>query len=230
MKLVKIAFVTAALALSAAAHSQTDTTGHPSDTTKPGKPGKPTHPMFSMNNDFANVADTIKPDTVKSSYNYAPTSTVGTTETNNATSTQVVVNQPNFGRYYIPVLGTFTSQSGETKNVTIQGDEQNPGKIWIEGLTTEKIYALRKGSAGTYKIPSQKINENKIPEGTVLYDATNKEVRICLGHKFVDSNPSEAFTTPTEETTAKKNKNKVTEKTTVITFIGTKTDAGTAKM
>ncbi|HJU45769.1 MAG TPA: hypothetical protein VJ647_03250 [Chitinophagaceae bacterium] len=227
MKLVKFVFATVVIALSGTAYSQTDTIRNPTDTIRPGKPDTT---MLTYNNSFAGinndynynngitVADTIvKPDTAKTSYNDVNPATAEA-EANNNTQTQTVVNQPNFGRYYIPVLGSYTSSAQteeQNKNVTIQGDEQNPGKIWIEGLTTEKIYALRKTNAGTYKIPAQKISDN------------SKEVRICIGRKFVDSNPSEAFNV-TEETTVKKKNQKAAAP--VISFTGTKADAGTARM
>lgn len=242
MKMLRVVFIAAGIAASAVGYSQRDTLKLPTDTIKPGKPDtmmlyNHNHVGLSLYNDYSyNVAlaDTIKPDTAKTSYSdtYPAPATTGTENANGNMHTQTV-NQPNFGRYYIPVLGSYTSstQSEEqNKNVTIQGDEQNPGKIWIEGLTTEKIYALRKATAGTYKIPAQKVSEANIPEGTVLYDDNNKEVRICIGRKFVDNNPSEAFNVQTEDAVTKKNKHTVEKKASIISFTGTKTDAGTAKM
>lgn len=158
-----------------------------------------------------------KPDTTMFSYNNY-----------SATAQTQTAHQPNVGRHYVPVLGSYSSATDD-KNVTIQGDEQNPGKIWIEGLTADKIFALRKPAMGTYKIPAQKVNDNAIPEGTLLYDHNSREVRICIGRKFVDGNPSEAFAAPTEEATAKKSQKKA-EKASVINFTGTKTDVGTAKL
>jgi hypothetical protein len=64
----------------------------------------------------------------------------------------------NAGRHFIPVIGSYqaSGDSSQVKNVTVTVDEQNPGKIWIEGLEPVKIYALLKAIPGTYKIPAQK--------------------------------------------------------------------------
>lgn len=153
------------------------------------------------------------------------------TTTTPATAEPLV--KPNFGNHFIAVLGNYTS-SPETakseKNVTVTGDEQNPGKIWIEGLTDVKVYALRKQVPGNYKIPAQKAGDKSIPEGTVIYDDNSKEINICLGCKYKDENPGEAFTTTPEEekATAKTKKKSTPAATKVISFTGSKTDAGTA--
>lgn len=210
MKMLRVAFIAAGIAASVVGYSQTDTTKHPypTDTTKPDKPQKPMLVgQLSSNPDLNNIDTPIN---------------------------NTITHKPNLGRHYIPVLGTYTTstQSQEqNKNVTIQGDEQNPGKIWIEGLTTEKIYALRKPTQGVYKIPAQKEGDQNVAEGTVMYDDNSKEVRICIGHKFVDSDPAQAFNAPTEEPTVKPHHQHTTEKAApVISFTGTKTDAGTAKL
>ncbi len=149
----------------------------------------------------------------------------------NAGSSKPLVT-PNFGTHYIAVLGNYTSSpatSKSEKNVTITGDEENPGKIWIEGLTDVKIYALRKGAPGTYKVPAQKAAEKSISEGTVIYDDSNKQINICLGCKYKDENPSDAFTSSNssdEKPASSKKKMNTTAK--IIQFTGNKTDAGTA--
>ena len=97
---------------------------------------------------------------------------------------------PNFGTYYIPVLGEFTSTaSASEKKITITADEKNVGKVWIEGLAPVKVYALLKASPSTYKIPAQK----QAQEGTLLYDETTKQVTACLGCGYKDKNPSAAL-------------------------------------
>jgi anti-sigma28 factor (negative regulator of flagellin synthesis) len=240
MKLLKVALIAAGVIASLGGYSQPDTTRNPTDTIKPGKPDTTmlsyayTNSYTSMNNDISIVADTIKPDTSKTSYGGVSEATTTGTEAN-VNVQAPTVPQPNFGRYYIPVIGTYaasTESQEQNRSVTVRGDEQNPGKVWIEGLTSEKIYALRKANAGTYKIPAQKVNDNNIPEGTLLYDDNSREVRICIGRKYVDNNPSEAFNVQIEETvTTKKNKRMAEKKASVISFTGTKTEQqGTAKM
>ena len=246
MKLLNVALIAAALTTSAAGYSQTDSTRNPTDTIRPTKPDTMmlSYGFAGINNNesyVANVTDTIKPDTTTTSYSTASEATTTSTETSTTNviaqpSAAPVAPHPNSGRHYIPVLGTYVSaeeSQEQNRNVMIQVDEENSGKIWIDGLTPEKICAVRKANSGTYnvyKIQSQKVNEEAIPEGTVLYDDNSKEVRICIGRKFVDSNPSEAFNVQTEETVTKKH-NRMTEKrAAVISFIGTKTEQGTAKM
>jgi hypothetical protein len=116
---------------------------------------------------------------------------------------------PNFGSYYIPVLGSYNS---EEKNIVITGDEKNPGKVWIEGLSNERIYALLKEAPGTYKIPAQK----NAKEGTLIYDDENKEVNICVGCGYKDKDPETAVA-----------KSQSTRKKSVLSFTGTKSDQGT---
>lgn len=128
--------------------------------------------------------------------------------------------EPNFGIHYIGVLGNYVPANGNSmvaEPLTVMGDEENPGKIWIAGLMGEKIYALRKKEAGTYKIPVQKSGEKSIPEGTVIYDDNSKEINICLGRKFNDEDPSAVF----NATDAKPSKS-------IVQYTGIKTDAGTA--
>src|SRR5205085_646930 len=92
---------------------------------------------------------------------------------------------PNFGRYYIPVLGKYhSSDATADKTVTITPDENNAGKVWVEGLTDQKVYALLKTVPGTYKIPTQKVADKTIQEGTLSYDDAAKQVSVCLGCGF----------------------------------------------
>ncbi|MBC8033875.1 MAG: hypothetical protein H7Y03_06995 [Chitinophagaceae bacterium] len=157
------------------------------------------------------------------------------TTTTTTTPSQPMVT-PNSGAHYIAVLGNYTSSpatSKTEKNVTITGDEKNPGKIWIEGLTSSKIYALRKQVAGTYKIPAQKADDKSISEGTVVYDEDSKQVNICVGCKYKDESPSDVFSSmESSASSTGTSKSASTKKGTttakVISFTGTKTDGGTA--
>ena len=103
---------------------------------------------------------------------------------------------PNSGKYFIPVLGTYlaTPQSSLTSTVSIKVDEQNPGKIWVEGIAPEKFYAVLKTTNGTYKIPAQKTGEKtSIEEGVLLYDDATKMVQICVGCGYIDADPASAL-------------------------------------
>lgn len=133
--------------------------------------------------------------------------------------------KPNAGRHFIPVIGTYQASGDSTavKNISITVDEQNPGKIWIEGLEPVKIYALLKAIPGTYKIPAQKVDDKKVAEGTLLYDDNNKQVNVCVGCGYSDASPSVA----TAESTSTDKKSKV-KKAPVVSFTGSKTEMGTA--
>ena len=106
--------------------------------------------------------------------------------------------KPNAGRHFIPVIGSYqaSGDSSQVKNVVVTVDEQNPGKIWIEGLEPVKIYALLKAIPGTYKIPAQKVDDKKYPEGTLLYDDSNKQINVCVGCGYSDASPSVATAEP----------------------------------
>ena len=133
--------------------------------------------------------------------------------------------KPNAGRHFIPVIGSYqaSGDSSQVKNVVVTVDEQNPGKIWIEGLEPVKIYALLKAIPGTYKIPAQKVDDKKYPEGTLLYDDSNKQINVCVGCGYSDASPSVATAEPMS--TDKKSKVK---KAPVLSFTGSKSETGTA--
>jgi len=133
--------------------------------------------------------------------------------------------KPNAGRHFIPVIGSYqaSGDSSQVKNVVVTVDEQNPGKIWIEGLEPVKIYALLKAIPGTYKIPAQKVDDKKYPEGTLLYDDSNKQINVCIGCGYSDASPSVATAEPMS--TDKKSKVK---KAPVLSFTGSKSETGTA--
>jgi len=133
--------------------------------------------------------------------------------------------KPNAGRHFIPVIGSYqaSGDSSQVKNVTVTVDEQNPGKIWIEGLEPVKIYAVLKAIPGTYKIPAQKVDDKKFPEGTLIYDDSNKQINVCVGCGYSDASPTVATAEPM--TTDKKSKVK---KVPVLSFTGSKSNTGTA--
>ena len=136
--------------------------------------------------------------------------------------------KPNAGRHFIPVIGNYQSsvETSTVKNIVVTVDEQNPGKIWIEGLEPVKIYALLKAIPGTYKIPAQKAEDKSFPEGTLMYDDNSKQINLCVGCGYDNANPT-AVAVVDPATTDKKSKVKV-KKAPVLSFAGSKTDAATA--
>jgi hypothetical protein len=141
------------------------------------------------------------------------------------TTAETNLPKPNAGRHFIPVIGSYQASGDSTavKNISITVDEQNPGKIWIEGLEPVKIYALLKAIPGTYKIPAQKVDDKKVAEGTLVYDDSNKQINLCVGCGYSDASPSVAAAEPIS--TDKKSKVK---KAPVVSFTGSKTEMGTA--
>ena len=141
------------------------------------------------------------------------------------TTAETNLPKPNAGRHFIPVIGSYQASGDSTavKNISITVDEQNPGKIWIEGLEPVKIYALLKAIPGTYKIPAQKVDDKKVAEGTLVYDDSNKQINVCVGCGYSDASPSVATSEPIS--TDKKSKSK---KAPVLSFTGSKTEMGTA--
>lgn len=237
MKSPKLVLASIALCMSLAAFSQTDTTKTKKDTTTK----RDTTAAIQQATSNASVQETQATNNQQTqSANGQQPATLTTSQTH--TTSQESTPKPNFGRYYIPVIGSYqsTQSTGDNKSVTITGDESNPGKVWIEGLGSTKFYALLKAVPGTYKVPVQKVDDMNIQEGTVLYDENSKQIDICLGCGYKDANPSEALTssdasatTTEKEVTAKHGKHatvKTKVKTpTVITFKGTKSE-GTASL
>lgn len=143
------------------------------------------------------------------------------------TTAETNLPKPNAGRHFIPVIGSYqtSAEASTVKNITITVDEQNPGKIWIEGLEPVKIYAVLKAIPGTYKIPAQKVEDKSVPEGTVIYDESNKQISVCVGCGYNDTNPVGAVAAIEPAATDKKVKGK---KAPVLSFAGSKKEMGTA--
>ena len=245
MKSLKFLLAGTALFFSVAAFSQIDTTKkdtttHKTDTTKK----KPTSLNENATNESSTSATTnaqeqqatlTQPATSSTTTN--PSTTPENATGNSAASTVTSSTpKPNFGRYYIPVLGSYTATATTTdnKSITVTADESNPGKIWIDGLTGTKIYALLKAVPGTYKIPAQKQDDNTVAEGTVMYDENSKQINLCVGCGFNDQTPAvtDAVATATPEATKGKKDHHVTKAKAVpvVTFTGTKADQGTVSI
>ena len=78
---------------------------------------------------------------------------------------------------------------------------------------------------GIYKIPAQDAGNNNLPEGTLLYDNSNKQINILLGGGYNDATPAGPATifehalVVDKKTTAKEIQ--------MLSFIGSKTETGT---
>lgn len=115
--------------------------------------------------------------------------------------------QPLTTEKIFPAMGqyTVTNKEGVTSNVSVTLDETNKGIIWIDGLPEGRIKATLKKSPGTYKIPEQKLGEEKdaktVKEGVFIYDKDANLLNVCIGCTYDNENPAIAFAPPAEETT-----------------------------
>jgi hypothetical protein len=251
MKTTKILLATAALAFSLTAFSQTDTTKkdstHKSDITNKKLPslteGATTNlqDKQSVTTQQATTTTTRATNITSSeaAKNNAANTVTGTSKTYNSaavSTTQSLTPKPNFGRYYIPVLGSYNAVATTTdnKSITVTGDETNPGKVWVDGLSGSKFYALLKTVPGTYKIPAQKEGDNNVAEGTLIYDESDKQINICLGCGYNDQTPVaiEAVASTTPAHVKGKNYHQVEKikKVPVISFSGSRADQGTVSI
>ena len=108
-----------------------------------------------------------------------------------------------------PVIGKYdvTNKEGEASQLAISLDETNKGIAWIDGLPQGRIKANLRQSPATYKIPEQKLGEEKdaktVAEGVLVYDKDANTFNLCIGCKYNAENPSEAFNpAPVEEEVA----------------------------
>ena len=133
-----------------------------------------------------------------------------------------------------PVVGKYqlTDKEGMTSEVNVSLDESSKGTVWIDGLPTGRIKANLRKSPAVYRIPAQKVGEDKdakdVAEGVLIYDRDNNTMNVCIGCKFNAEDPAVAFTAPTEPvveevatTTKKTTKKKVTKAPKVKTWVYT---------
>ena len=124
-----------------------------------------------------------------------------------------------------PAIGKYelTAADGSTKTVTISLDETNKGTVWISGLEAGTIKANLRKSPAVYKIPAQKLGEEKdataVAEGVLIYDKDANLLNICLGCTYNAADPAIAFVPAAEEeeapvadTKSSKNKKAATAK------------------
>lgn len=254
--MTKILLATIALTFSLGAYSQTDTTKkdtvvrktdttvHKTDTTRKRQGLSESATTYSQDQQSVISQQPItKSGTSNSSNNNTSTNSSGTNTNTNITSGSLSANntlssttRPNFGRYYIPVLGSYNAVETTANNKTIKvtGDENNAGKIWVEGLSGTRFYALLKTAPDTYKIPVQKQDVTTIAEGTLIYDENNKQINVCTGCGYNEQAPAVTNgVTTSAPIVSKSKKNQQSEKvrkTPIVIFTGVKADQGTASL
>jgi len=98
-----------------------------------------------------------------------------------------------------PVLGKYelTSKDGAASTVTVSLDPENKGLVWIDGLPEGRIKASLRKSPSTYKIPAQKLGEEKdaksVAEGVLIYDKDANVMNVCIGCTYNTEDPAVAF-------------------------------------
>ena len=130
----------------------------------------------------AMATTSMSTDNTNSANTASPTTAPATTEPSSSANTTV---------------GTETANSG---SVVITLDPENKGVIWVEGLPQGKFKAYLKKSPSSYRILSQKTESGEeVPEGTLIYDAETKTLKIALGKAYDDADPTAIFAlnTPT---------------------------------
>ena len=119
-----------------------------------------------------------------------------------------------------PVIGQYqlTDKSGTASTVSVMLDETNKGVIWIDGLPEGKIKANLRKSPAVYKIPAQKLGEEKdaksVAEGVLIYDKDANVLNLCVGCTYNAEDPAVAFAAPAEPETTPEMEKKPAKKTT----------------
>ena len=69
--------------------------------------------------------------------------------------------------------------------------------VWIDGLPEGRIKATLRKSPSTYKIPAQKLGEEKdaksVAEGVLVYDKDANTMNVCIGCTYNAEDPAIAF-------------------------------------
>lgn len=121
-----------------------------------------------------------------------------------------------------PAIGNYsvTDKEGASSTVTISLDPENKGIIWVEGLPQGKFKAYLRKSPGVYKIPAQKLEDDKsLAEGVLIVDKDMNTIDVCIGCSYNTEDPAMAFADKNEaaevETETKVKKGTVKSKTKV---------------
>lgn len=107
-----------------------------------------------------------------------------------------------------PETGSFQlTENTAAAPVTVTVDAQNKGMVWVKGLPEGTFRALLRKTPAVYKIQAQKNEEGlAVAEGTLVYDAENSTLRVCIGKSFDETNPESAFAAEPEPPVAVKAK------------------------
>jgi len=95
-----------------------------------------------------------------------------------------------------PAIGSYsiTDKDGASSTATISIDPENKGVIWVEGLPQAKFKAYLRKSPGVYKIPAQKLEDDKsLAEGVLIYDKDANTLDVCIGCSYNAEDPAVAF-------------------------------------
>lgn len=129
-----------------------------------------------------------------------------------------------------PVLGTYqlTDKDGTASQVTVTLDETSKGIVWIDGLPQGRIKAYLRKSPAVYKIPEQKVGDDKttktVAEGVLIYDRDANLLNVCIGCTYNETDPGVAFlpadaATVDQTETKTKTKNGTTKTKTKVTKV-----------
>lgn len=135
------------------------------------------------------VADTTPVTTTGDKYNNWTTETYKMQPMPEALTTEKI----------FPAIGNYELKAadGTSRTVSVRLDETNKGVVWIDGLESGPIKAALRQSPATYKIPAQKLGEEKdsksVAEGVMIYDKEANLLSICLGCTYNAADPAIAF-------------------------------------
>jgi len=148
----------------------------PATTTQPATTQTATQPMAPTNNSTARVDQWNNYDPEK--YKHQPMPEALTIER------------------IFPAIGSYsiTDKEGASSTVNISIDPENKGVIWVEGLPQGKFKAYLRKSPGVYKIPAQKLEDDKsLAEGVLIYDKDANTLDVCIGCSYNAEDPAVAF-------------------------------------
>jgi hypothetical protein len=100
-----------------------------------------------------------------------------------------------------PAIGSYaiTDKEGAASTVSISIDPENKGVIWVEGLPQGKFKAYLRKSPGVYKIPAQKLEDDKsLAEGVLVYNREANSLDVCIGCAYNNEDPAVVFLNETD--------------------------------
>jgi hypothetical protein len=227
------------LLITASVNAQTDSTKQPApvETQTPATPVETQTPVVAPTQAPATTTTTVSTTASMDKYN----------NYDKAKYAMLPMPEPLTTEKIFPVIGKYElkDKDGVASQATITLDETNKGLVWVDGLPQGRIKAQLRQSPATYKIPEQKLGEEKdaatVAEGVLIYDKDANTLNVCVGCKYNVDDPNSTFVTPQEvveqpvtKTKTKngavaKSKTKV-KKVKPIMYTGTKLVEGTASV